>query len=198
MHEFKASQALNLRVPNEVIPIEHYLRQPQRLVQAITDPRRIEPLSGEIYRLSLHPLQFLGVNVEPTANLRVWGLADGTLCLEALGCEVKGPDYLSYLNESFALGLKGTLKPYRQDRHTELLGQANLTIQLELPPPLKFMPAAMLDAAGRTFLTGILMTMKHRIERHLVNDYRAWVEQRHTQTNGAKSLPAQYSSNVWL
>ncbi len=180
MYDFHASQSLNLQVPNEAIPIEHYLRQPQRLVQAITDPRRIEPLSQEVYRLSLRPLQFLSVSVEPTADLRVWVLNDGTLRLEAIRCEVRAPEYLSYVNDSFSMGLKGSLKPTRYERYTELMGKANLTIQLELPPPLKFMPTPMLDAAGRTFLAGILMTMKGRIERNLVNDYRTWVEQSHT------------------
>ncbi|NJL46728.1 MAG: DUF1997 domain-containing protein [Leptolyngbyaceae cyanobacterium SM2_5_2] len=183
MYDFHANQALNLRVPNEVIPIEHYLRQPQRLVQAITDPRRIEPLSEEVYRLSLRPLQFLSVSVEPTADLRVWGLNDGTLCLEAIRCEVRAPDYLSYVNDSFSMGLKGSLKPLRYERYTELLGEAKLTIQLELPPPLRFMPAPMLDGAGRTFLSGILMTMKSRIERNLVSDYKTWVEQTHSRLN---------------
>ncbi|MGB3201602.1 MAG: DUF1997 domain-containing protein, partial [Nodosilinea sp.] len=77
MQEFHASQHLRLRVPNEAIPIEHYLRQPQRLVQAITDPRRIEVLGDGVYRLSLRPLQFMGISIEPTADLRVWSLTDG-------------------------------------------------------------------------------------------------------------------------
>lgn len=186
MKEFHASQTLSLRVPNEAIPIEHYLRQPQRLVQAITDPRRIEPREDGVYRLSLRPLQFFGLKVEPTADLRVWGLPDGTLCLEALDCEVHGPDYLSHINESFSLGLKGRLKPFRQEQHTELKGQADLSIQLELPPPIKYMPAPMLEATGRTFLSGILMTMKSRIEHHLVQDYRAWAE----HTRQGQGLPS--------
>ncbi|HIK43546.1 MAG TPA: DUF1997 domain-containing protein [Leptolyngbyaceae cyanobacterium M65_K2018_010] len=196
MHEFYASQALSLRVPNEVIPIEHYLRQPQRLVHAITDPRRIEMREEGLYRLSLRPLQFLGISVEPRADLRVWGLADGTLCLEAVDCEVRGPEYLSYVNESFAMGLQGTLKPFPQDRHTDLIGQADLSIQLNLPAPLTMMPSPMLEAAGRTFLSGILVTIKNRIERHLVSDYRTWVEQSQGLSNLAnpsnlRSRPAQ-------
>ncbi|MEY3297002.1 MAG: hypothetical protein RLZZ597_262 [Cyanobacteriota bacterium] len=181
MREFHASQALHLRVPHEVIPIEHYLRQPQRLVQAITDPRRIEPREDGVYRLSLRPLHFFGLHVEPTTDLKVWGLADGSLCLEAINCEVRGPDYLSYINDSFSMGLKGILKPHRQDQHTDLQGEANLTIRLDMPPPIKFMPHSVLDATGRTFLSGILMTMKSRIEHHLIHDYRAWVE--HTTQN---------------
>ncbi|HZG40947.1 MAG TPA: DUF1997 domain-containing protein [Nodosilinea sp.] len=175
MQEFHASQTLRLRVPHEDLPIEHYLRQPRRLVQAITDPRRIEVLGNGVYRLSLRPLQFLGISIEPTADLRVRSQADGSLQLASVGCQVKGPDYLSFVNDSFGMALQGTLTPHRQAHHTELQGRADLQIHLELPPPLSFMPAPVLDRAGKTFLSGILGTIKHRIERQLVEDYRAWV-----------------------
>ncbi|NMF84709.1 DUF1997 domain-containing protein [Nodosilinea sp. P-1105] len=185
MQEFQAHQTLRLRVPNEAIPIEHYLRQPQRLVQAITDPRRIDPLDDGVYRLSLRSLQFLGINVEPTADLKVWSTADGTLNLESVQCQVRGPDYLSFVNESFGMTLKGTLKPQRQDSHTELTGRADLGIHIELPAPIKYMPDPMLDRAGKAFLNGILMTIKHRIERQLVEDYRAWVAATLRRSDGA-------------
>ncbi|WP_017298089.1 DUF1997 domain-containing protein [Nodosilinea nodulosa] len=187
MQEFFASQNLRLRVPNEAIPIEHYLRQPQRLVQAITDPRRIEVLGDGVYRLSLRPLQFLGISIEPRADLRVRSQPDGTLHLESIDCQVKGPDYLSFVNDSFGMTLQGTLTPLRQDHYTELQGRADLQIHIELPPPISFMPAPMLDRAGKTFLSGILSTIKHRIERQLVEDYRAWVAATHAQprTSGA-------------
>lgn len=182
MKEFHASQTLRLRVPNEVIPIEHYLRQPQRLVQAITDPRRIELLGDGLYRLSLRPLQFFGISIEPTADLRVWSLADGTLRLESVACRVKGPEYLSFVNDSFGMALQGTLTPQRQATHTELQGQADLQIHLELPPPIRFLPTSVLDRTGKTFLSGILGTIKHRLERQLVEDYRAWVATTHRQS----------------
>ncbi|MGB5975340.1 MAG: DUF1997 domain-containing protein, partial [Nodosilinea sp.] len=106
MHAFQASQNLRLRVPNEALPIEHYLRQPQRLVQAITDPRRIEVIGDGLYRLSLRPLQFFGISIAPTADLQVRSQADGTLYLESTGCQVKGPDYLSFVNDSFGMALQ--------------------------------------------------------------------------------------------
>ena len=181
MQEFHASQNLRLRVPNEAIPIEHYLRQPQRLVQSITDPRRIEVIGDGVYRLSLRPLQFLGISIEPTADLQVRSQADGTLTLQSVGCQVKGPDYLSFVNDSFGMTLQGVLTPQRGDRYTELQGRADLQIHIELPPPIRYMPAPMLDRAGKTFLSGILSTIKHRIERQLVEDYRAWVAATHAQ-----------------
>lgn len=175
MNEFHASQALRLRVPNEAIPIEHYLRQPQRLVQAITDSRRIEVLGDGVYRLSLRPLQFMGISIEPTADLQVTSRSDGTLRLESVGCQVKGPNYLRFVNDTFDMALQGTLTPHREANHTELQGQADLQIELELPPPIRYMPNSMLDRTGKAFLSGILNTIKNRIERQLVEDYRAWV-----------------------
>jgi hypothetical protein len=135
MQEFHASQTLRLRVPHEDLPIEHYLRQPQRLVQAITDPRRIEVLGDGVYRLSLRPLQFLGISIEPTADLRVRSQADGSLQLASAGCQVKGPDYLSFVNDSFGMALQGTLTPYRQAHHTELRAGPTCKFTLSCRPP---------------------------------------------------------------
>ncbi|HSM80368.1 MAG TPA: DUF1997 domain-containing protein, partial [Nodosilinea sp.] len=162
-------------------------------VQAITDPRRIEVLGEGVYRLSLRPLQFMGISIEPTADLEVRSRADGRLELASVGCEVKGPDYLSFVNDSFGLALKGTLTPHRHPTHTELRGQADLQIQLELPAPIRYMPAAVLDRTGQAFLSGILTTIKHRIERQLIEDYRAWVSanQAHGAVAAQGSLPGK-------
>ena len=149
MHQFRASQQLNLRVPNEALPIEHYLRQPQRLVTAITDPDYIELLEDGIYRLTLRPLQFLGISVEPTADLEVWVLTDGTLCLQSVNCKVHGPTYWNYVSQSFEMVLRGSLRPQRYLPYTELQGQADLTVQLELPSALRVMPDPMIAMAGR-------------------------------------------------
>jgi hypothetical protein len=195
MKDFRTTKTLNLLVPNQVIPIEHYLRQPQRLIQAITDPKRIEPLGQSVYRLSLRPLSFLGIRIEPTADLRVWTQSDGTLRLQSVACEVKVPGYLSYVNQSFSMALEGRLKPERQTggsvpSSTALRGKAHLAVQVELPAPIKFMPDSVLDSAGRTFLNGILSTIQHRIERQLVEDYRAWAvaTQNHSVAAGAGQL----------
>lgn len=193
MKDFRTSKTLKMLVPNEAVPIEHYLRQPQRLIHAITDSRRIEQLEESIYRLSLRPLSFLGVSIEPTADLRVWTQSDGTLRLQSVACEVKVPDYLSYVNQSFSMSLEGTLRPQRQEVGTELNGKAELAVQVELPAPIKFMPDSMLDSAGRTFLNGILSTIQHRIERQLVGDYREWAVS--NQSRSITTSPGKFRSN---
>lgn len=189
MNNFRTRKTLNLLVPNESIPIEHYLRQPQRLIHAITDPKRIDQVEPSVYRLSLRPLSFLGISIEPTTDLQVWTQSDGTLRLRSVRCEIKVPEYLGYVNQSFAMALEGGLTPRKQGDQTRLSGKADLAVQVELPAPIKFMPNSVLDSAGRTFLIGILSTIQHRIERRLVEDYRDWAS-----TNGETTPTAQQNS----
>jgi len=174
MNTFHASQMLDMAVPDVAISIEHYLKQPRRLVQAITDPQRIQSLSGGVYRLSLRPITFLAVRVEPTVDLKVWTDDGGTLHLQSVASQVRG---IAFINHGFTLNLAGRLTPMHHPHQTQLQGQADLTVQVEVPPPLKFMPAPVIQSAGHALLSGVLLTIKHRIERHLVQDYRAWVQQ---------------------
>ncbi len=173
MRRFHVSQTLKMKVSNEEIPIEYYLRQPQRLVQAITDSHRIQPLSPSHFRLQLRPLQFMMLQIEATVDLQVWTSDEGVLHLRSLDCEIHGAPFLS---KSFRLELEGILSPQRQGPVTELQGKADLTVQVEVPPPLMMLPAAVLESSGEAFLNGILLTVKYRLERQLLQDYRRWVK----------------------
>ncbi len=186
MRHFQVSQTLNLAVPNEVIPIEHYLRQPQRLVQAITDPSRIQQLAPSHFRLQLRPLQFMMLKLEPTVDLQVWTLAEGTLQLRSLDCEIRGAEFL---RESFRLELAGTLSPHRRGSATELRGRADLKVQVDVPPPLKLLPEPVLERSGQAFLSGILLTIKYRLERQLVQDYRRWVKANPERPSSPLAMP---------
>ena len=186
MRHFQVSQTLKMVVPNEVIPIEHYLRQPQRLVQAITDPSRIQYLAPSHFRLQLLPLQFMMLRLEPTVDLQVWSQAEGTLHLRSLDCQIRGTQFLP---PSFGLELAGTLSPHRQGSTTELRGQADLKVQVNVPPPLKLLPEPVLEKSGRAFLNGILLTIKYRLERQLLQDYRRWVKAKLAHANTPMTVP---------
>mgnify|MGYP001798323226 CR=1 FL=1 len=172
MQHFHVTQTLKMNVSNEAISIEHYLNQPQRLVQAITDSSRIEQLSSSHFRLRLRPLQFMMLRFEPVAELQVWINPDGALRLRSLNCEIRGAERL---NRSFNLELSGTLVPHRQETNTELLGKADLIVQEETTPALKLVPEQVLQTTGKAFLNGILLAIKSRLESQLVQDYRRWV-----------------------
>lgn len=171
MHHFQATQQLRLKVQNEALPIAHYLRQPQRLVQAVTDVSRIQPLSETVFRLKLRPLDFMMLRFQPIADLEVKTQEDGTLQLRMLRAELKGAEFLQ---ESTLVNLEGELTPYPRGAETELIGHTQLDIQVELPAALKLVPKSVLESAGTTFLNGLLLSIKNRIKRHLVQDYRQW------------------------
>ena len=171
MHNFFVSQRLRLNVVNEAIPIEHYLRQPQRIVAAITDSSRVEQLSLSRFRLRLRALQFMMLRFQPLAELEVRAQDDGSIHLKSEKCEVEGAEFLQ---DSLSLQLTGKLSPQRVGPTTELVGHADLSVEVDVPPPLELVPDPVLQRTGTAFLNGILLTIKRRLERQLVRDYRRW------------------------
>ncbi|MEL4897647.1 DUF1997 domain-containing protein [Crocosphaera sp. Alani8] len=171
---FKASESLSLPVKEAPVPIHHYLRQPQRLVKAIADPKLMEQLSDHEFRLKMRPLNFMDVyHFQPTVVLGVWSDSKGTVFLRSQDCEIRGIDYI---NDRFSLTLKGKLCPQQQNGKTYLQGKANLTVQVDLPPPLWITPKPLLQVTGNSLLKGVLGRIKQRLLNQLLKDYYNWVE----------------------
>ncbi len=169
---FTASQSVEIAVPQQPIPIQHYLRQPQRLVHALVDPNRIEQMADEVFRLKMRPLTFMSLSIQPTVDMRVWAESNGVIYLRSQGCEILGTEYI---NQRFDLNLKGHLSPYHFSTGTRLKGKADLQVQVELPPPFSFTPKPILEATGNGLLKSVLLTIKQRLLHQLLVDYRRWV-----------------------
>ncbi len=173
MHtRFTASQSVEIAVPNQPIPIQHYLRQPQRLVNALVDHSRIEQMGEEYFRLKMRPLVFMTLSIQPTVDLKVWAEPNGRVHLQSRGCEIRGIDYI---NQRFALNLQGYLTPFQVNNETYLKGKADLEVQVELPLPFSLTPAPILEAAGNGLLKSVLLTIKQRLLHQLLADYQNWV-----------------------
>ncbi|NJP10475.1 MAG: DUF1997 domain-containing protein [Leptolyngbyaceae cyanobacterium RU_5_1] len=168
---FTASQSINIPVAEQPVPIHHYLRQPQRLVNALTTSSRIEQLGNELFRLKMRPLTFMMLSLQPTVDMRVWTESDGTVHVRSLSSEIRG---IEYVNQRFALNLIGKLQPCHLDGATHLQGKADLTVTVELPPPFLLTPKAILEATGNGLLKSVLMTVKQRLMHQLLSDYRTW------------------------
>lgn len=168
---FFASQSVEIAVPEQPVPISHYLRQPQRLVHSLVEPSRMEQLSPEKFRLKMRPREFMMFRLQPTVDLRVWAKADGTIHLASVGCEIRGVDYI---NQRFALDLLGKLSPCEVNGITYLKGKADLNVQVDVPPPLDMTPQMILETTGNGLLRSILLTIKQRIAQQLLLDYRRW------------------------
>ncbi|MBV9388445.1 MAG: DUF1997 domain-containing protein, partial [Chroococcidiopsidaceae cyanobacterium CP_BM_ER_R8_30] len=166
---FTASQSVEITVPEEPIPIQHYLRQPQRLVNALVDPSRIEQVGRECFRLKMRPLAFMTIKIQPTVDMRVWTEPDGTVRLKSIGCEIRG---VEYINQRFALKLEGYLSPCcLEGKTSSLKGKADLVVQVELPYPLSLMPQPIVETAGNGLLKSVLLTIKQRLLFQLLTDY---------------------------
>jgi hypothetical protein len=156
--KFTADRSVEIAVPKQPVPIHHYFRQPQRVVRALVDPSRIKQVSDDEFCLTMRALSFFGFNLQPTVFLRVWVDADGTVHVVSTHCEIRGIDYIDH----------------RFSGNTYLQGRADLEVRVDLPPPLGFTPASIVEAAGNSLLKGILSTFKQRLMHQLLVDYVTW------------------------
>ena len=182
--QFTALQSVALSISQEIVPVEHYLRQPQRLIYALIEPERVEQRSASLFRFKLSPLKFLMLKIEPTVDLKVWTGADGVLRLQSMATQLKG---LETFDTGFDLKLIGNLAPYRRGQKTELRGQADLMVQVDLPPSLMFMSRTLVQATGNALLKSVLTTMRQRLERQLLQDYENWVKSQSLESMTGRS-----------
>ncbi len=187
---YTATQSIDLAVPQQTIPIQHYLRQPKRLIQALVDSSRVEVQGQNEFRLKMKPLNFLSLSVQPTVDLQLTPQSDGTILLKSTRCEIRGFDYV---NSRFHLDLQGRLTPVQDGAQTTLQGQADLEVAVDLPPFLWLTPRPILEATGNGLLRSVLSTMKQRLTHQLLADYQTWV---HDQTQSQEAQSGQTSSGL--
>ncbi len=169
--KFTADRAVDIAVPQHPIPISHYLRQPHRLVKSLVDSSRITQVGEDEFCLTMRTLSFFGFDLQPTVYLRVWADADGTVRIASTHCEIRGIDYI---DRRFSLELLGQLSPYQKNGQTYLEGLAELEVRVDLPPPIGFMPKAIVESAGNSLLKSILLAFKQRLMHQLIADYIVW------------------------
>lgn len=195
MHaSFSASESVEISVVNKATPIQHYLRQPQRVVKAIAEPQLIKQLSDDTYELKMRPINFMEVyHFQPIVQLRVWSGSGSSVYLKSKGCQIKGIDYI---NDRFTLKLKGVLFPHERDGQTVLQGQADLEVGVDLPTALMFTPRPFLEKAGNKLLKRVLGRIKQKLMTQLVNEYVAWASQEATTQSKLRSSQSKLSSDI--
>ncbi|MBN8562609.1 MAG: DUF1997 domain-containing protein [Leptolyngbya sp. UWPOB_LEPTO1] len=169
---FSASLGVEMVVPEQPIHITNYLRQPQRVVNALAASSQIERLDSDLYRLKMRSLNFMTLSIQPIVDMRVWANEEAAINIQSAACELRG---IEYVNDKFLFDLKGQLSPCQQHGETYLKGLANLAVAVELPPPLNFMPRPLIETTGNGLLLSVLTTIKQRLMQQLLTDYRNWV-----------------------
>ena len=186
--QFSASQSVDIPVVEQPVPIQHYLRQPQRLINALAGSSQIELLSGDRFRLKMRPLKFMMLSLQPTVDMRVWAESDGVVRLQSVRCEIRG---VEYINQRFSLNLTGYLQVINDSEVTRLKGNADLEVLVDLPPALWFTPKYILETTGNGLLKSVLLTIKQRLVYQLLSDYRTWAiaQLEDTTSNQSGILP---------
>ncbi len=169
--KFTADRSVEIAVPKHPIPIQHYLRQPHRLVRSLVDANRIRQVSDDEFCLTMRTLSFFSFDLQPTVYLRVWNDPDGAVRIASTKCEIRGIDYV---DRRFSLALVGKLSPSQQHGQTYLVGRADLEVRVDLPLPLSFMPKSIVESAGNSLLKSILISFEQRLMHQLLGDYIAW------------------------
>ncbi len=186
---FTSTESVNIPAEEATIPIQHYLRQPQRLVNAIANPRLMKQLSENLYELKMRPINFMGVyHFQPIVILKVWSGSNSAVYLQSEGCQIKGIDYI---NRRFSLNLKGILFPQYQNGKTFLEGQADLEVKVDVPAPLMLTPKSVLEVTGNQLLKSVLGRIKQRLVSQLLEDYNQWAKseiEENSQTSTIRDL----------
>jgi hypothetical protein len=90
----------------------------------------------------------------------------GRLELEAVDCQLEGLG----LVDDFQLRLHSWL----QVTPSGLEGEAQLAVEVSQPPLLRLIPPRVLEATGRSVLSGFLLGIRRRVSQQLAGDFQAW------------------------
>jgi hypothetical protein len=170
---FSASQTVTIEVPPLSVPIQRYFCQPERLMHALVDPHQVRALGGGSFQLSMRSISFMMLTLQPVADITIWNEQDRIL-IQSEQCQLAGQDAL---NKRFSFNLQGFLEPQQGVNRIDLVGQAALQVQVDLPAAFRLSPRALLESTGNGMLNGILVRIKQRLLQRLVEDYAYWATQ---------------------
>jgi hypothetical protein len=162
---FSSSQQLVLPVTEGIDLLPAYLREEQRVVASLLDPLHLVALGPGHYRYRVTKVQVFQLQIQPIVELQTHHRGD-RLELEAVDCQLEGLG----LVDDFQLGLTSWLEPSDEG----LEGEATLAVTVSQPPLLKLIPPRVLEATGRSVLSGILLGMRNRVRLQLLKDFHQW------------------------
>jgi len=162
---FSASQQLTLPVVEHAQRLSAYLGEERRVVEALLDPRQLEPLGPGLYRYSVTHVKVFQLEIQPIVELQARHNGE-RLELCAIDCQLEGlglvEDFQLQLN-SWLVAAPGGLE-----------GEAALAVSGRQPALLGLIPQRLLEASGRSLLNGILANIRHRVSQQLVADFQQW------------------------
>ncbi|MBX2862188.1 MAG: DUF1997 domain-containing protein [Leptolyngbyaceae cyanobacterium MAG.088] len=169
MVHFHASQSVEIAISPAPVPIHQYLSNTERLVYALADPSQIKVLEDNTFQFSMRPIKFLMLTLEPVADVKIYPNDCDEIIIYSDSCRLK---HQALLNRHFSFKLQGWLAA-RSD-NSGVSGNAELDIQIDLPAAFRLTPKSLLESTGNTIVNGILTTIKQRLQRRLLHEYKGW------------------------
>lgn len=169
MVHLHASQSVEIAISPAPIPIYQYLSNTERLVYALAEPSQIKALGHNTFEFSMRSIRFLMLTLEPVADVRIYQNDCNEVIIYSDSCRLR---HQASLNRRFSFRLQGWLAA-RPD-NSGVSGNAELDIDIDLPAALRFTPKPMLESTGNAIASGILTTIKQRLQCRLIHEYRGW------------------------
>ena len=164
---FDAKQKLKLSVTSNKEYLSNYLLEEERVVGAMLDSRKLVPEGEGKYKYTVTSFKVFQLDINPVVSIGVEN-KDGVLTMRALDSKLDGLGMI----DDFKLILKANLKA----TEIGLEGEALLGVSVSQPPLLRLVPKTILESTGHSVLNGILLGIKARVQKQLVQDYLDWFE----------------------
>ncbi len=165
---FNARQKIDLPVTSNVERLPDYLLQQERVVGAMLDSNKLVALGGGNFSYKVTSFKVFQLQVNPVVAIAVVN-SENLLRMHATDSTLDGLG----LVEDFQLMLDANLRA--TDRGLE--GEALLGVTVSQPPLLRLIPPKILESTGQSILNGILLGIKGRVSKQLIEDFRQWCEE---------------------
>jgi len=164
---FDAKQKLKLSVKSNKEYLSNYLLEEERVVGAMLDSRKLVREEEGKYKYTVTSFKVFQLDINPVVSIGVEN-KDGVVTMRALDSKLDGLGMI----DDFKLILKADLKA----TDIGLEGEALLGVSVSQPPLLRLVPKKILESTGHSVLNGILLGIKARVQKQLVQDFLDWCE----------------------
>ena len=165
---FNARQKLDLPVRSNSERLPDYLLQEERVVGAMLDPKKLTSLGPSKFRYVVTSFNVFQLQVNPVVSIGVIS-SKGKLSMHVTDSQLDGLGFV----EDFELTLQATLEATQKG----LEGEAILGVTVSQPSLLKLIPPRILESTGQSILNGILLGIKARVGKQLIDDFNNWCKE---------------------
>ncbi len=165
---FEARQKLDLPVMSNSDRLSDYLLEQERVVGAMLDSKKLTLLGPGSYRYNVTSFKVFQLEVNPVVSIAAEN-SDGQLRMHATDSELDGLG----LVDDFELTLNAVLEATSKG----LEGEALLGVTVSPPPLLKLIPRQVLESTGQSILSTILLGIKARVRKQLIEDFTKWCKE---------------------